>query len=122
VIVGEVKPSRDAMIRVVISGPTGNSVELDAVIDTGFTDFLTAPKEIVDSLGLRFRESMTYELADSQTHVFDLYEASVLWHGKLRGIVVSVAEGGPLVGMNLLMGSNLNIDVIDGGMVEIRPL
>jgi hypothetical protein len=24
--------------------------------------------------------------------------------------------------MNLLMGSNLNIDVIDGGMVEIRPL
>jgi clan AA aspartic protease len=122
VIVGEVKPSREALIRLALAGPAGRRVELDAIIDTGFTDFLTVPRQVIEELGLRFRESMAYELANGDLDMFDLYEGKVLWDGRWREVIVSLAEGGPLVGMGLMEGCRLSVDVTDGGRVEIRPL
>ena len=121
-IVGEVKPSREALIRVALAGPAGRRVELDAIIDTGFTDFLTVPRQVIEELGLRFRESMAYELANGDLDMFDLYEGKVLWDDRWREVIVSLAEGGPLVGMGLMEGCRLSVDVTDGGRVEIRPL
>lgn len=121
-IVGEVKPNREALIRIVLAGPAGRGVELDAIVDTGFTDYLTVSRQVVEELGLRFRESMAYELANGEVDTFDLHEGKVLWDDRLRDVIVSVAEGGPLVGMGLMEGCRLTVDVMDGGRVEIRPL
>lgn len=121
-IVGEVKPSREALIRLVLAGPGNTTVELDAIIDTGFTDYLTVSREVVEALNLGFRESMAYELANGDLEMFDLFEARVLWDGQWRNVVVSRAEGGPLVGMALMQGSRLTVEVIDGGRVEIQSL
>jgi len=122
VIVGEVKPSREALIRLVLADPAERTVELDAIVDTGFTDYLTVPRDVVRELGLRYRESMAYELANGELDMFDLYEGRVLWDGHWREVIVSLAEGGALVGMALIQGYHLSIDAIDGGRVEIRSL
>ena len=121
-ILGEVKPSREAVVRVVLAGAAERTLELDAVVDTGFTDYLTVSPDIVDGLGLRYRESMTYELANGALDMFDLYEGRVLWDGAWREVIVSLADGGPLLGMALLQGFHLGVDVVDGGRVEIRSL
>jgi len=122
VIVGEVKPGQEASVSLAVMGPADRQIEFDAVVDTGFTDYLTIPSRWVNELGLRFRESMTYELANGELAAFDLFEVRVLWDGRWRNIVASVADGGPLVGMALLHGQRLTVDVIDGGRVEIRAL
>ena len=53
---------------------------------------------------------------------FDIFEASVLWDGKLRQVAVDEADTEPLVGMRLLQGHELAIQIIPGGTVSIRPL
>ncbi len=121
-ILGDVRPGREAVITIALSGTAGNAEEFDATIDTGFTDYLTIPPTLVERLGLRYRESMSFELANGQLAAFDLYEASVLWDDTWREIIVAVADGGPLIGMALLHGFRLNIEVIDGGRVEITRL
>lgn len=121
-IVGEVKPGREALIRLVLAGSTERTIEIDAIIDTGFTDYITVSSDLVDRLALRFRESMAYELANGDLDVFDLYEGRVLWDGLWREVIISRADGGSLVGMALMQGCHLSVDVIDGGRVEIRPL
>lgn len=73
-------------------------------------------------LALPYRNTVPYELADRYDAMFDIYAGSVEWDGRWRTVFVSAAEGGPLVGMGLMEGYHLAIDVIDGGRVEIRPL
>lgn len=119
---GRVSPTREALIRIVVSGAEGRSLEFEAVVDTGFTDYLTAPKALIDELALRYRESIVYELANGELDTFDLHEARVFWDSEWRDVIISVAEGGPLVGMAMLEGCHLGIDVREGGAVTIHTL
>lgn len=122
VIVGEVKPSREAVIRLSVRGPESVPLPVDAVVDTGFTDALTLPLETVRYLGLPFRGTMDFGLADGSAEEFDLFVGHVEWDGRWRETVIAAAEGGPLVGMELMHGYHLGIDVIDGGRVVIEAL
>ena len=61
-------------------------------------------------------------LADGSDSVFDIYEATATWDGKPRRIAVDEAECDPLVGMSLLYGCELIVQVVDGGHLVIRPL
>ncbi len=121
-IVGDVKPNLDTLITLAVAGPTNRKVEVEAVIDTGFTDYLTLGRDTVTHLGLRFRESMVYELVNNEFEMLDLYECRVLWDGHWRRVLASAAEGGSLVGMGLMKGFHLGIDIVDGGRVELRRL
>ena len=51
-ITGVVNALLDATIRVRVSGPTGQELELEAVVDTGFSGFLTLPPGSIAELGL----------------------------------------------------------------------
>ena len=64
---------------------------------------------------------MPMDLADGSTVFLGVYEATVEWDGHLRHIPVHM-EGGALLGMSLLYGSRLVIDVVDGGAVTIDAL
>jgi hypothetical protein len=61
-------------------------------------------------------------LADGSEEEFDVYSATVLWDGQPRRIPVDEAEIDPLVGMSLLYGHDLHIQVINGGSVTIAAL
>lgn len=50
-IVGEVHPSGDVIMPLLLRGP-GGTLTISVVVDTGFSDWLTLPREIVQKLAL----------------------------------------------------------------------
>jgi hypothetical protein len=52
----------------------------------------------------------------------DVFEATVLWDARERDVAVLVAEGAALVGMALLSGYRVTLEVEDGGSVRIEAL
>jgi clan AA aspartic protease len=122
VITGQITADREAVLRLVVQGPSGSELEVDAVIDTGFTEFLTLPPAIIAGLGLTFRYSTPMVLADGSTALFEVYRARVEWDGSERTVLTHEADGGALVGMSLLYGSRVTMDVVDGGPLTIEQL
>jgi clan AA aspartic protease len=117
-----VSGGREAVVPLAILGSDGTRVEVEAAIDTGFTGHLTLPADVVRSLALSRRGFVEVELADGSTTALGVYDARVLWRGRERLVPVYEAEGGPLVGMSLLRGSRLTVEVEPGGDVVIEDL
>jgi clan AA aspartic protease len=103
-------------------GPVGQDREIEAVIDTGFDGWLSLPSSTVSELGLVWYRRGRALLADGSESVFDIYEATVEWDGQLRRIPVDEAETFPLIGMSLLEGYELVVQVQRGGNVTVRAL
>lgn len=61
-------------------------------------------------------------LADGSEAQFDIYAATIIWDGDLRNILIEAADTDPLVGMALLLGSEVNLQVVEAGRVEITKL
>lgn len=121
-IAGRVNSSLEATIRLPLISPRGEEQALEAVIDTGFSGFLTLPPDLAESLGLRFLKRGQAVLGDGSTVIFNTYEAIILWDGQSPRISVDAAETDPLLGMGLLYGCELTIEVVEGGDTLIRPL
>ena len=121
-IVGAVQSDGDAVVSLRVRGPNGSLSLVEAVVDTGFNDSLTLTPRIVTTLGLLFREEGHYTLADGSEARTRLFAAEVEWSDQWRRVLVAEMEGTPLVGMNLMHGCRLTVDVIEGGRVEIRAL
>ncbi len=119
-IVGGVSAFRTAIISVTVIGTGGVSQTFDAVVDTGFTDYLTLPLKAIDALGLEYIGTSQATLANWQIETFNVYRAQVLWESEEKAIQVFEAEVGPLVGMSLLYGCLLTVYVVDGGNVTIE--
>jgi clan AA aspartic protease len=120
-IVGSVT-QREGKIRLEIAGRRGKSREVEATVDSGFTSFLTLPRELVASLGLRWKIKSEALLADGSQTTLDTYVAKVIWDGIEREIEVNAVEAPPLVGMRLLEGYELKIEVREAGRVTIKRL
>lgn len=121
-ITGVVTDRREAIVRLRVRGPAGQDQEIEAVIDTGFDGWLSLPSSIIAQLGLRWRQRGRALLADGSESVFDMYEAAVDWDGNARRVPVDEAETFPLVGMSLLEGYDLIVQVQRGGNVTLRTL
>ena len=119
-IEGVVNSSYEAIIPLSLQGPVGVPQELEAVVDTGFNGYLSVPSSLVAELGLVFSITNSATLADGSEVSFDTYEATVQWEGQPRSIEVDEADTTPLVGMLMLDGHELSIQVRDGGGVRIE--
>jgi clan AA aspartic protease len=119
-ITGVVTANRDAVVRLLVRGPNCVEKLIEAVIDTGFNGWLTLPSILIDQMELRWHQRTRVVLADGSEINFDVYEGEVLWNGKLRRINVGETNSTPLVGMALLHGCELNVQVWDGGRVIIE--
>jgi clan AA aspartic protease len=106
-------------LKVIGAGPDHASVNVQVAIDTGFTGHLTLPPNTVRSLSLPERGFVEVELADGGMTTLGVYEARVLWHWRPLRVPVYEADGGPLIGMSLLRGSTLTIEVSPRGEVTI---
>ncbi len=95
---------------------------IDAVIDTGFTGFLTLPFSLLINLNLSAYRREQGILGDGSTCIFDVYRGFVIWDGELQQIDINESETSPLVGMSLLYGYRIQLDAIEGGTVTIQSL
>ena len=75
---------------------------------------------MVRELALPFVTSGRATLADGSQVSFDTYQVTVLWEGQLREVLADEAYTTPLVGMLLMDGYDLSIQVRTGGRVVIR--
>jgi clan AA aspartic protease len=119
---GRVDQNCEATIRLVVGNLNSQRQVIDAVIDTGFTGFLTLPLTIITSLDLRLYGREEGTLGDGSTCVFDVYRGLIIWDGEFRRIDVNASETSPLLGMSLLYGYQMRLDAIEGGMVTIQSL
>jgi clan AA aspartic protease len=112
----------EGRVRLKITGRQRREQEIEAVIDTGYTASLTLPPAVIQALGLRWQTVDRFKLADGSITIFDVYEAKVMWDGKVRQILVDEADAEPLVGMRLLKGHELRMQVRYRGKVAIKRL
>jgi clan AA aspartic protease len=122
VIRGRVNAYREALVSVPLRTVQTGSQAIEAVIDTGYNGFLTLPSDLIEQLGLPFLRSSRAILGDGSTIEFDIHEATVIWNDRLRRIPVDAAEVSPLLGMGLLEGHELSMEVVEEGNVLIRSL
>jgi clan AA aspartic protease len=117
-----VNTSYEATIQLVIGNENLQTRMIDAVIDTGYTGFLSLPSEIIFALNLPWTGIDRGTLGDGSEVNFEVYAATVIWDGEYRNIPVNQAETDPLVGMSLLYGYDLRIQAVEGGSVIIEIL
>lgn len=117
---GQVNARREAIIPVRIRAVLGQPRDIEATIDTGFSGYLTLPPTLIATLQLRYDRTEIYTLGDNSDVVFDIYQATLEWDGRDRDVFVLETESKPLVGMSLLHGYHLFVDVIDGGEMRIQ--
>jgi clan AA aspartic protease len=121
-ITGVVTANREAVIYILVRGSRGQEVQVEAVIDTGFTGFLTLPVGLITDLALPFAGTTQATLGDGSEVHMDAFEATILWDHQERSVVVLAAEGGALVGMAMLSGYRVTLEAEDGGSVIIEAL
>ena len=119
-IQGTVNSAYEAVVPLPLRGPAGQAREMDAVVDTGFTRFLTLPPAMVAELGLAYIGVNSVILADGSETTLEVYGVTVLWDGQPREVVAYMSDTTPLIGMSLLHRHNLNVDVEYGGRVLIQ--
>lgn len=120
-IVGLVR-ARQPVICLTVRGFRGREQEFQAVVDSGYTDWLTLPPALIAALKLRWRTLGRGILADGSVRSFDVYQAQVVWDGRARPVFVDEFDATPLVGMALLPGYEYRMQVRARGKITIKRL
>ena len=118
---GEVTADRQPVVPLILrSGGDYRAVRVSAIVDPRFTEFVSLPLSLIQSLDLPLYETRPFRVDDNRFEVFEVYALIVEWDGIERG-VSAIARDVVSVGSGLLYGSHVFIDFVDGGMVEITP-
>lgn len=118
---GYVNQAYEAVIPIVIKH-ANKLKSVNAVIDTGFTGFLSIPSSMIAELELPWSYRDRATLGDGSETLFDVHDATVIWDGQIREIEINSANTDPLLGMKMLRGFRLQVDTVQGGLVMIEAL
>jgi clan AA aspartic protease len=121
-ITGSVNARLEASIPLFVEDASGQTHSLEAVIDTGFSGFLSLPPAQIASLGLMWLCQEQAMLADGSIQILDVYTADIVWDSQSRRTRVTAVDSSPLVGMQLLEGSEVRIRVVPGGWVSVDSI
>jgi clan AA aspartic protease len=118
---GYVNQSCEAMLAIAVRNNAKTQM-IDAVIDTGFSGFLTLPSDAISTLELSWEGRDIATLGDGTSCTFEVYLGLVIWDGQYREVYINESETVPLIGMRLLREYDLRIQAIEGGIVTIEAL
>ncbi len=121
-MLGRVNQRCEAVLPIVVGNVNGQRQVIDAVIDTGFNGFLTLPSAMIMTLDLSWSGSDVATLGDGSEALFDMYTANIIWDGDYKEIDIAESETESLIGMGLLYGYRLQVDIIEKGQITIVPL
>jgi clan AA aspartic protease len=118
-ITGIVNADFEPIIPLSICGSDGKVYTQEAIVDTGFNGWLSLPPDLISELNLKWKRRGRAILGDGTECVFDVYEAVLLWDGNMLTIPIDEADSEPLVGMSIMEGYQLTVQVFEGGHVEL---
>lgn len=121
-IKGHVNSRLEAVLTLTLIGPTERSLQIEAVIDTGYSGSLTLPPSLVAELNLPYVGKSGAVLADDTPVGFPVHDCTVLWDGQPRHIAADALGSAPLIGMALLDEHDLTMCVLDGGPVLVQAI
>lgn len=121
-ITGIVNADFEPIIPLSVCGSDGKIYTQDAIVDTGFNGWLSLPPDLIAQLNLRWKRRGRAILGDGSECIFNVYEAVVVWDGVFLTIPVDEANSEPLVGMSLMEGYQLMVQVFEDGRVELSKV
>jgi clan AA aspartic protease len=121
-IAGNVNADFEPIILISVCDSNGTIYRQEAIIDTGFNGWLSLSQNLIKQLGLRWKRRGRAILGEGSQCVFDVYEAVVIWDGVHLTIPIDEADSEPLIGMSLMEGYQLMVQVFEGGLVELRQV
>ena len=121
-ITGIVNADFEPIIPLSVCGSDGKVYMQDAIVDTGFNGWLSLPPSSIAQLNLRWKRRGRAILGDGSECIFNVYEALLVWDGDLLTIPIDEADSEPLVGMSLMEGYQLMVQVFEDGRVELSKV
>lgn len=114
---------RDGHPRLILSLPgIQGAYSLEAIIDTGFEGDLALPQSVIFTVGTALSGIDSFVLADGSRLNCRVYEFLLNWNDEERAVEALVLEGEPLIGTHLMEGTLLQVEMSEGGQVEIDLL
>ena len=110
-------------VPVRLQGPSGDIVEVEALVDTGATHSLL-PGHLLAGLGMERIERVAFYLADESTVEYDVGEVHLRLDGRERTILVIFGPEGasPLLGATTLELFNLAVDPVAKRLLPVPGL
>ncbi len=121
-ITGVVNEEFEPIISISLYDSEGNVYTQDAIVDTRFNGWLSLPPDLISQLNLKWKRRGRAILGDGSECIFNVYEAVLVWDGNLLTIPIDEADSEPLVGMSLMEGYQLMVQVFEGGRVELSKI
>jgi clan AA aspartic protease len=121
-IAGIVNEEFEPIISISLYDSEGNIYTQDAIVDTGFNGWRSLPPDLISQLNLQWKRRGRAILGDGSECVFNVYEAVLVWDGNLLTIPIDEADSEPLVGISLMEGYQLMVQVFEGGRVELSKI
>lgn len=121
-IFGSIDDSGDLTIPIRVLDANGHVHRIVAVVDTGFNGHISLLPHQIRELRLWPPQSVAMAVANGVIISVNAYSGVVIWQGERRPVEVIEAEGTPTVGLALLWGSLLAVEITEHGAVTISPL
>ena len=101
-------------------GPAGDTIDIDALVDTGGTHTLL-PRSVIEALGVEVVDRVPFRLADESTVTYDVGEARVGLDGRQLTTLVDFGPEGktPLLGTTTLELFNLGVDPVGRRLLPV---
>ena len=119
---GLVGPNLQARLPVEIMDGNRQLQAIEVVLDTGFNESLVLPPDSIQGLGLSPTGERVAKLANGEEVILSCWAGRMYWQGSMRDVLVLQSDGEPLLGMRLLLGNRVTLDVVDGGLVQIDQI
>ena len=114
--------NREGIVWLSVFGRRGQRETIEAIVDTGYDGCLTLPPTMIRELELRWVSFGDATLADGSEIEFKVYEGEILWDRRRILISIDSSDSTPLIGMELLEGFELTMQVRQDGPVTINRM
>ena len=121
-ILGRVSDNREAIVQLALKGSENRLRSVRSVVDTGYTGYLMLPQSMITELAWQCIGTQKGVLGDGSVKNFDVYLGTIIWDGGIQEITVNASESEALIGMSLLDGYKIEIEVSLGGEVRLSVM